>query len=97
MKSVLILAAAMAAAPFVADAQTATTSVKAATTTKTTTTTSKPTLGASKATVNKTKNTTATTADAKGNLAVHKTSTGKTITYDCSKAGNKNKAACKGK
>lgn len=29
--------------------------------------------------------------------AVHTTKTGKTITYDCSKAGNKNKTACKGK
>ncbi|MFD1611415.1 hypothetical protein ACFSCW_06325 [Sphingomonas tabacisoli] len=29
--------------------------------------------------------------------AVHTTKTGKKITYDCTKAGNKNKTACKGK
>lgn len=29
--------------------------------------------------------------------AVHVTKTGKKITYDCTKAGNKNKTACKGK
>lgn len=32
-----------------------------------------------------------------GHMVTTKTSTGKTITYDCSKAGNKTKAACKGK
>jgi hypothetical protein len=31
------------------------------------------------------------------NKVTTRTSTGKTITYDCSKAGNKTKAACKGK
>lgn len=31
------------------------------------------------------------------NKVTTKTSTGKTVTYDCSKAGNKTKTACKGK
>ena len=64
--------------------------------TKTTTTTSsKPVLGASSATVHKTTNVKATHVDARGNTATHVTKTGKTITYDCSKAGNKTKTACK--
>lgn len=32
---------------------------------------------------------------ASGRMVTTKTSTGKTITYNCSKAGNANKAACK--
>ena len=31
-----------------------------------------------------------------GRMVTAKTKTGKTITYDCGKAGNKNKTACKG-
>ena len=60
------------------------------------TTTTKPMIGATKATVNK-KTATTAAADANGHMAVHTTSTGKKITYDCSKAGNKNRAACKAK
>ena len=63
----------------------------------TATTTSKPTLGPSKHVVHKTTSTTATTADASGRTATTKTKTGKTISYDCAKAGNKNKTACKNK
>ena len=68
----------------------------AATSTKTTTTTTKPTLGKSKAVVNSQSNLSATTVAANGHMVSTTTSTGKKITYDCSKAGNKTKAACKG-
>lgn len=40
---------------------------------------------------------TAKVAAADAHKVTTKTSTGKTVTYDCSKAGNKTKAACKGK
>ena len=49
--------------------------------------------GAQTATSSKT--TTRTTAGTKGRMVTTKTSTGKTVTYDCSKAGNATKAACK--
>lgn len=44
-----------------------------------------------------TSHTTATTTRraANGHMVTAKTSTGKTVTYDCSKAGNKTKVACK--
>ena len=88
----LAIAAALGMAA-AAVAQTASTTDKTATAT----TTSKPTLGPSKHVVNKTTNTTATSMDASGHMATTKTKTGKTITYDCSKADNKTKAVCKGK
>jgi hypothetical protein len=65
-----------------------------ATVTKTTTTTSKPKLGATTVTEKHQSNVT-TTAAGNGHIATVKTKTGKTLHYDCSKAGNKNKAACK--
>ena len=68
----------------------------AATTTKTTTTTTKPTLGRNKAVVNSQSNVAATTATADGHMVTATTKTGKKMTYDCSKAGNKNKTVCKG-
>ena len=68
---------------------------KTATVTTTTTTTSKPKLGANSVTQKTQSNVHATTAG-NGHVATVTTKTGKTIHYDCSKAGNKNKAACKG-
>jgi hypothetical protein len=70
-------------------AQAATTAAKT-----TVATTTKPTVAAThKTTVKTTK--TVKAARTGGRMVTTKTSTGKTITYDCSKAGNANKAACK--
>lgn len=44
-----------------------------------------------------TTHTTTRTMASKPNTATHTTKSGKKITYDCSKKGNANKAACKGK
>lgn len=63
----------------------------------TTTTTTKPKLGGTKVTRNSNGTFKSTKADANGHMATHMTTTGKTITYDCSKAGNKTKTACKKK
>ncbi|MEH3037227.1 MAG: hypothetical protein PGN23_12195 [Sphingomonas adhaesiva] len=41
------------------------------------------------------KTATTTRTAATGRMVTAKTSTGKTVTYDCSKAGNATKAACK--
>ncbi|MCP3736322.1 hypothetical protein M9979_15745 [Sphingomonas sp. RP10(2022)] len=68
-----------------------TTTAKTVATSRTTTTT-KPAIGKPTAT---TKTTVKTATAAKGRMVTTKTSTGKTITYDCGKAGNANKAACK--
>jgi len=65
-----------------------------ATVTRTTTTTSKPRLGATTVTERHQTSTAATSA-AGGHVVAVKTKTGKTLHYDCSKPGNKNKAACK--
>lgn len=58
-----------------------------------TTTTIKPAMG--KPTTTSRTTTKTAVATPKGRLVTTKTSTGKTITYDCGKAGNANKAACK--
>ena len=67
---------------------------KTATVTTTTTSTSKPKLGATTVTEKQRSNVTSTAA-AGGHIATVKNKAGKTIHYDCSKPGNKNKAACK--
>ena len=66
------------------------TQVKTVATSKTTTTkpgTAKPPVA--------TRTTTRTAVASNGRMVTTKTSTGKTITYNCGKAGNANKAACK--
>lgn len=73
-------------------AQTTTAMNKTTTVSKT-----KPLIGPTKATVTTKTDAATTAATADGHKVTTKTSTGKTITYDCSKAGNKTKAACKGK
>ena len=67
------------------------TQAKTVATNKTTTTT-KPAVGKP---TGATRTTTKTAVAANGRMVTTKTSTGKTITYNCSKAGNANKAACK--
>ena len=64
----------------------------AATTKTSTKTVAKPAAGKTMTTTK-----TATTKPMGANMAQHTTKTGKTITYDCSKKGNANKTACKGK
>lgn len=90
-----IIALALAATPIAIAAPAGAQTV--ATHSKTVTTTTKPKVGAT--TVQRNSNGTfkSKTVDAHGNMATHTTTTGKKITYDCSKAGNKTKAACKGK
>jgi hypothetical protein len=71
---------------------------KATTAVKTTVVTTKPVATTkSVATQTKTvaKTRTVKAARTGGRMVTTKTSTGKTITYDCSKAGNATKAACK--
>ena len=53
-----------------------------------------PKLGANSVT-EKTRSNVRATAAGNGHVATATTKSGKTIHYDCSKAGNKNKAACK--
>ncbi len=60
--------------------------------TKTTTTTRPSAAPAAKAT---TRTTTTRQTAANGRMVTTKTATGKTVTYNCSKAGNANKKACK--
>lgn len=87
MKIAALTLATLIAGPALAQAK------PAATTHTTTTTTAKPAAGKMTTTTKAT-----TTKPAMGGMtAKHTTKTGKTITYDCSKAGNKNKTACKGK
>ena len=66
--------------------------------TKTTTTThvEKKPLAAPKVTQTTHSTRTAAVRQPSGRLVTVKTTTGKTITYDCGKAGNKNKKACRG-
>ncbi|MEH3046928.1 hypothetical protein [Sphingomonas adhaesiva] len=51
--------------------------------------------GKTAAAVTTRKTATTTRAAANGHMVTTRTSTGKTVTYDCSKAGNAAKAACK--
>lgn len=68
------------------------TTAKTVATSKTTTTT-RPAASKPAATTRATART--RVASRKGKLVTTKTSTGKTVTYDCGKAGNATKAACK--
>ncbi|WP_242146165.1 MULTISPECIES: hypothetical protein [unclassified Sphingomonas] len=65
------------------------------TATKTTVTTAKPMATTNKTTVAKTTKMTKATKTTGGRMVTTKTASGKTITYDCSKAGNASKKACK--
>lgn len=69
-----------------------------ASSTRTTTTThvEKKPLTARKVTQTTNKTTSTATAAPGGRMVTAKTTTGKTITYDCSKAGNRTKKVCKG-
>ncbi|MBV9842113.1 MAG: hypothetical protein JOY99_11410 [Sphingomonadaceae bacterium] len=94
MYRIVITLAAVAAAPAFAQTPPAPGHVQTQTHVTTATTASKPAVGAKQVAKTTTATTTAT-ANVNGHLVTTKTKTGKTITYDCSKAGNKNKAACK--
>lgn len=65
----------------------ATTATHATTRTMTKTTATKPAMATTR--------TTQTRTAAGGHMVTTKTATGKSVTYDCSKAGNKTKQACK--
>ncbi len=67
-----------------------------ATKTVTTTHVEKKPLAATKVTRISHRTTTTATGVPGGRMVTAKTTTGKTITYNCSKAGNKNKKACQG-
>lgn len=89
-------AAALLGAATVADAQgmspAGTAKAKTTVTSKSTTTTMPAGAASAKATTN---TTVTKKAAANGRMVTAKTSTGKTVTYNCSKAGNANKKACK--
>ena len=70
--------------------------VAASTQTTTTTHVEKKPLAAKKVTQTTRATRTAAVKQASGRLVTTKTTTGKTITYDCGKPGNKNKKACQG-
>ncbi|WP_298674557.1 hypothetical protein [uncultured Sphingomonas sp.] len=79
-----------------APAAKATTAAHAKVATTKTATVTKPAMASSSAMATKATHVTHKTAAApNGRMVTTKTTTGKTVTYNCSKAGNANKKACK--
>ena len=94
MTRIVIALAALAATPAFAQTPPAPGHVQTQTHVVAAASTSKPAMGAKQVAKSTTATTTAT-ANVNGHLVTSKTKTGKTVTYDCSKAGNKTKAACR--